>query len=210
MLAYKKQINHLKKDKVLKEVINNSTNEIKPSLEFDIYHYLLDSIVSQQLSVKVADIIFNRVLDLFPERYPEAKQLIYLEDEILRKAGLSYRKVSYLKNVAEFSLTKSMEFEFLQKMTDDEIIDYLTQIKGVGKWTVQMLLMFPLDRPDVFPIDDLGIQTNMKAIYGLVSDKNDPNTLTKKELKLELEKIATNWKPYRTLASKHIWNWNKP
>ncbi len=209
MSVYKKQINYLNSDKVLKEIIINSLNDIKPSLEFDIYHYLLDSIVSQQLSVKVADIIFNRVLDLFPERYPEAKQLIYLDDEILRKAGLSYRKVSYLKNVAEFSLNNSMEFEFLQKMTDNEIIEYLTQIKGVGKWTVQMLLMFPLDRPDVFPVDDLGIQTNMKAIYGLVSDKNISNSLTKKELKLALEKIAESWKPYRTLASKYIWNWSK-
>jgi DNA-3-methyladenine glycosylase II len=209
MSVYKKQINYLNSDKMLKEVIINSLNEVEPSLEFDIYHYLLDSIVSQQLSVKVADIIFNRVLDLFPERYPEAKQLIYLDDEILRKAGLSYRKVSYLKNVAEFSLNNSMEFEFLQKMTDNEIIEYLTQIKGVGKWTVQMLLMFPLDRPDVFPVDDLGIQTNMKAIYGLVSDKNISNSLTKKELKLALEKIAESWKPYRTLASKYIWNWSK-
>jgi DNA-3-methyladenine glycosylase II len=209
MSVYKKQINYLNSDKVLKKLIINSLNEIEPSLEFDIYHYLLDSIVSQQLSVKVADIIFNRVLDLFPERYPEAKQLIYLDDEILRKAGLSYRKVSYLKNVAEFSLNNSIEFEFLQKMTDNEIIEYLTQIKGVGKWTVQMLLMFPLDRPDVFPVDDLGIQTNMKAIYGLVSDKNISNSLTKKELKLALEKIAESWKPYRTLASKYIWNWSK-
>ena len=164
MSVYKEQIKYLSKDKVLKEVIMNAAKEVKPSLEFDIYHYLLDSIVSQQLSIKVADIIFNRVLDLFPERYPEANYLINLDDEVLRKAGLSYRKVSYLKNVASFSLNNSMDYEFLQKMSDVEIINYLTQIKGVGKWTVQMLLMFPLDRPDVFPVDDLGIQTNMKAI----------------------------------------------
>lgn len=204
-MSYNKAITHLKKDPILKKVIENSL-EIKPSLEFDLYHYLLDSIVSQQLSVKVADIIFNRVLDLFPDRYPEAKQLIALDDEILRKAGLSYRKVSYLKNVAVFSLDHSFDFEFLQKMTDEEIINYFISIKGVGKWTVQMLLMFPMDRADVFPIDDLGIQTNMKNLYGLVSDKKIPNSLSKKELKVALEKIATNWKPYRTLASKLIWN----
>ena len=202
---YKKALVHLKKDVILKNIIENS-KEIKPSLEFDLYHYLLNSIVSQQLSVKVADIIFNRVLDLFPKRYPEAKQLIALDDEILRQAGLSYRKVSYLKNVAEFSLKNSFDFEFLQKKEDKELIEYFIQIKGVGKWTVQMLLMFPMDRPDVFPVDDLGIQTNMKKLYGLVSDKKIPNSLTKKELKLKLEEIATNWKPYRTLASKLIWN----
>jgi len=206
---YKKHLEYLKKDKLLKVAIESTNIEVKPSLEFDIYHYLLDSIVSQQLSVKVADIIFNRVLDLFPERYPEVKQLISMDIEILRKAGLSYRKVDYLKNVAEFSLQNSMDYKFLQKMNDEEIINYLTQIKGVGKWTVQMLLMFPMDRPDVFPVDDLGIQTNMKAIYGIVSDKNIPNSLTKKELKVALEKVSDNWKPYRTLASKYVWNWSK-
>jgi len=196
-MPYKKAIKHLQKDNTLKKVIINSTKEIKPSLEFDIYHFLLESIVSQQLSVKVADIIFNRVLDLFEDRYPNPKKLILMEDDILRKAGLSYRKASYLKNVAEFSLNNIMEFEHLQKMNDDEIIKYLTEIKGVGKWTVQMILMFPMDRPDVFPVDDLGIQNNMKAIYGLTSEK--------KELKLELTSISDGWSPFRTIACKYVW-----
>lgn len=199
MTPYKKAITHLNKDKILKKVIASSTKEIKPSLEFDIYHFLLESIVSQQLSVKVADIIFGRFVDLFPDRYPTAKTLITIEDDILRAAGLSYRKASYLKNVAEFSLQNNMDFEFLQKKTDKEIIDYLITIKGVGKWTVQMILMFPMDRPDVFPVDDLGIQNNMKAIYGLTSEK--------KILKEEITKIAENWKPFRTLACRYVWNW---
>jgi len=204
-MPYFKAITYLKKDKILSKIINNS-KEIKPSLEFDLYRYLIESIVSQQLSVKVADIIFNRVLDLFPDRYPESKQLIAMDIEILRNAGLSYRKVDYLKNVAEFSLKNTFDYETLQKKTDEELIAYFTQIKGVGKWTVQMLLMFPMDRADVFPVDDLGIQTNMKKLYVLISDKKIPNSLTKKELKFALEKIAANWKPYRTLASKLIWN----
>jgi DNA-3-methyladenine glycosylase II len=208
-MPYKKAITHLKKDSILKNVIEINSNEVKPSLEFDLYHFLLESIVSQQLSVKVADIIFARFIDLFVNRYPTAKTLIGMDDEILRNVGLSYRKASYLKNVAEFSLKKSMDFEYLQQKTDDEIIEYLTEIKGVGKWTVQMILMFPMDRPNVFPVDDLGIQTNMKAIYGLVSDKKIPNSLTKKELKSALEKIAEQWQPHRTLASKFIWNWSQ-
>ncbi len=206
-MPYKKNILHLKKDTILRNLITISTAAIKPSLEFDIYHFLLESIVSQQLSIKVADIIFNRVLDLFENRYPNPNILMNMEDEILRNAGLSYRKASYLKSVAEFSLKNDMNFEFLQQKTDEEIIKYLTQIRGVGKWTVQMILMFPMDRPDVFPVDDLGIQTNMKKLYGLVSDKNIPNSLTKKELKIALDKIADNWKPYRSLASKLIWQY---
>ena len=157
--------------------------------------------MSQQLSVKVADIIFARFLDLFPNRYPTAKTLITIEDDVLRSVGLSYRKASYLKNVAEFSLKNNMEFEYLQSKTDNEFIDYLIEIKGVGKWTVQMILMFPMDRPDVFPVDDLGIQNNMKKIYNLTSGK--------KELKKEIMEIAKNWKPFRTLGSKYIWNYTK-
>ena len=205
----KKQIKHLKKDSVLKEVILASSKEIKPSLSLDIYHFLLDSIVSQQLSIKVADVIFNRVLDLFPERYPEAKHLLNVDDEVLRKAGLSYRKVAYLKNVASFSLENNLTFEYLQKMSDDEIIDYLTQIKGVGKWTVQMILMFPMDRPDVFPVNDLGIQTNMRQLYSLKVDESKSKSLAKKELLIQLENISEQWRPYRTLASKYIWNFTK-
>jgi len=201
-MTYKKTLTHLKKDKILKNVIKKSTKEIKPSLEFDIYHFLLESIVSQQLSTKVADIIFKRVSDLFPNQYINAKELITMNIEVLRNAGLSYRKVDYLKNVAEFSLDNTMDFEYLQQKTDEEIIAYLTQIKGVGVWTVRMILMFPMDRPDVFPVGDLGIQNNMKAIYGLTS--------TKKILKEEITAIANQWKPYRTLASKYIWNWSKP
>ncbi len=205
MMPYKKAIAHLKKDDKLKLVIEKSMKEIKPSLEFDIYHFLLESIVSQQLSVKVAAIIFARFLDLFTERYPNPRELILMDDEILRNAGLSYRKASYLKNVAEFSLKNEMDFEYLQEQSDIEIIKYLTQIKGVGEWTVQMILMFPMDRPNVFPVGDLGIQNNMKAIYGLVSDKKIPNSLTKKELLVVLNEIAAQWHPYKTMASKYVW-----
>ena len=195
----KTAIKHLCKDKILQQIIETATKKVKTSLALDVYHFLLESIVSQQLSIKVADIIFNRFLDLFPERYPDPKALLLYEDEVLRSVGLSYRKASYLKNVAAFALKNNMDFEFLQQKTDDEIIDYLIKIKGVGRWTIQMILMFPMDRPDVFPVDDLGIQNNMKEIYGLKSEK--------KVLKEELIAIAENWKPHRTLASKYIWNW---
>lgn len=193
-------LTHLHKDKILSNIIIKVGN-IKPSLQTDIYYALLESIVSQQLSVKVADVIFNRFLDLFPERYPNAKQLIKIEDDVLRKAGLSYRKASYLKNVAQFSLENNLDLEHLLSFTDDELIDLFTQIKGVGKWTVQMLLLFPMNRPDVFPADDLGIQNNIKKIYSLTEEK--------KELKEKIIQIAEQWKPYRSLACKYIWQSSK-
>ncbi|MGB5382743.1 MAG: hypothetical protein WBN19_02770, partial [Lutimonas sp.] len=169
---------------------------IKPSVETDIYQSLLRSIVSQQLSGKVADVIWKRFADLF-DLYPSPEELVKTDIAVLRAAGLSFNKARYLQNVAQFSLENDLSFETLINFSDDEIIDLLTQIKGVGKWTAQMILMFPLDRPDVFPIDDLGIQQGMKKLYGL--------DLEKSFLKEKMIEISEPWRPYRSLASKYIW-----
>ncbi|MDA3892458.1 MAG: hypothetical protein PF517_12405 [Salinivirgaceae bacterium] len=185
------------KDPILKKVIESVENEIKPTPSVDVYFSLLNSIASQQLSVKVVDVIWKRFTDLFPDEYPSAEQVLSFEDQKLRSVGFSNSKVKYIKNVAEFALEHDISFEFLNEMTDDEIIEYLMQIKGVGKWTVQMILMFPMDRPNVFPIDDLGIQTNMKTWYSI--------NFEKKELRKKLFEIAKVWSPYQTLASKYLW-----
>ena len=190
-------LNHLRKDSILYEAITQLKIEIRPELNIDIYHSLLASIVSQQLSTKVVKIIWNRFTDLFIDGYPDATSLLSKEHEVLRGIGLSNSKANYVKNVAEFKLANDMSFDFLQTMSDEEIIDYLSQIKGVGRWTVQMILMFPMDRPNVFPIDDLGIQNAMKKLYGL--------QLEKKELKNKMLEIAAVWDPYKTVASKCLW-----
>lgn len=187
----------IKKDKTLKKVFDATDVEIKPTPSIDVYLYLLRSIASQQLSVKVVRVIWQRFEDLFPDTYPEKKYLLSLEDQVLRKAGLSNSKLRYMKNVAEFAINNDISFDYLNKLKDEEIIEYLTQIKGVGKWTVQMILMFPMDRPNVFPVDDLGIQTRMKYWYNI--------DLEKAELKKKLIEIAENWHPYKTLACKYLW-----
>jgi DNA-3-methyladenine glycosylase II len=187
-----------KLDPVLIEVKELQKEEFHPTPSVDVYYYLLHSIVSQQLSVKVAAIIWQRFLDLFPEGFPEEAEVLMLSHERLRTVGLSNSKANYMRNVAEFSQEFGMQFEVLDDWTDDEIIKYLTQIKGVGKWTVQMVLMFPMDRPNVFPVDDLGIQTKMKRFYGIESDK--------KELRRDLIEISARWHPFKTVASKLLWN----
>ena len=192
-----KIIQFYKKDPVLYNAILQLDHLIKPEPSVDVYKSLLASIVSQQLSTKVADIIWQRFTDLFISRYPHPNILLEMPHEEVRKVGLSNNKVKYVKNVAEFSQNNDISFEFLQQRTDVEIIDYLTQIKGVGKWTVQMILMFPMDRPNVFPVDDLGIQRAIKNLYNVA--------LEKKELKQELIKISDNWHPYKTLACKYLW-----
>lgn len=197
MKSYKEILQYLEKDKILTNAIKNLETDIHPQFDIDIYLSLLNSIVSQQLSTKVVRIIWNRFTDLFVDGYPKATDLLVTEHEVLRSVGLSNNKARYLKNVAEFSLDNNISFDYLQLKNDDEIIEYLTQIKGVGKWTVQMILMFPMDRQNIFPIDDLGIQNVMKKLYQLDFEK--------KELKQKLNELAENWHPYKTLASKYIW-----
>lgn len=197
MTANHKIIEHLRKDDVLYQAIVAMNTEIRSELSIDIYHALLSSIVSQQLSTKVARIIWNRFTGLFVDGYPEAESLLAKEHQVLRGIGLSNSKANYVKNVAEFNLSNDISFDNLQKKSDEEIIEYLTQIKGVGRWTVQMILMFPMDRPNVFPSNDLGIQNAMKKLYNI--------ELEKKELIERMEAIALQWDPYKTMASKYLW-----
>ena len=197
MPTHKEILEHLKKDAILYQAIVRMEAEIRPELDIDIYHSLLSSIVSQQLSTKVVKIIWNRFTDLFAQGYPDAESLLSKDHAVLRGVGLSNSKVNYVKNVAEFKLANDMSFDFLQAKSDEEIIDYLSQIKGVGRWTVQMILMFPMDRPNIFPVDDLGIQNSMKSLYQL--------DLEKKELKMKMLDISGVWDPYKTLASKYLW-----
>jgi len=191
------QIKHLKKDKTLKKIIER-VGEIKLNKNRDLYLALLEAIVSQQLSVKAADTIWKRFLALFKNEYPEAKLLLKMKDDKLRSAGLSYQKAGYLKNIALFSIKQTLDYKKLKNKSNEEMIEYLIQIKGVGRWTVEMLLMFSLNREDVFPKDDLGIQNGIKMLYDISSNN-------KKELHAEMERISESWKPYRTLACRYIW-----
>ena len=197
MPANSEILEHLKNDAVLHKAISDLNVEIRPELDIDIYHSLLSSIVSQQLSTKVVKIIWNRFTDLFVQGYPDPESLLSKDHDVLRAVGLSNSKANYVKNVAEFKLANNMSFDFLQSKSDEEVIEYLSQIKGVGRWTVQMILMFPMDRPNVFPVDDLGIQNAMKKLYNIQAEK--------KELKARMIDIANAWDPYRTLASKYLW-----
>jgi DNA-3-methyladenine glycosylase II len=192
----KEAIEHLHQDPHLSRVIKTvEMPDFNPSK--NIYIDLLESIVSQQLSVKVADVIFKRFLSLFPDNYPHAELLVSLELDRLRSVGLSYQKANYLQNVAQFSINNNLENINWAAMSDDEIIQYLTEIKGVGKWTVQMLLMFSLGRPDVFPVDDLGIQQGMTKIFRLQE--------TGKDLKNKMILLAEPWRPWRTVACRYVW-----
>lgn len=191
-------ISHLKKDPALQGILDKvAVPDFTPSGK--VYYDLLESIVSQQLSTKVATVIFNRLLALFPDGYPHPQQLIDIESDRLRSVGLSNQKASYLQNVARFSLENDLENHAWHTLSDAEVIAFLTKIKGVGQWTVEMILMFTLGRPDVFPIDDLGIQQAMTRLYQLEESG--------KNLKKRMLELAQPWQPYRTVASRFLWRW---
>ena len=189
---------HLAKDKKLAKVLINGPLTLKK--EKQVYLHLCGSIMSQQLSTKVAAVIWSRFLDLYEDRSPTPEQILATPVETLRAIGLSNAKALYIRNVATFALEHGMEWNQLNNMTDEEVIIHLTQIKGVGRWTTEMLLMFALGREDVFAIDDLGIQQAMIKIYKL--DNSD-----KKAFKEKMMRIALKWSPYRTYACLHLWRW---
>lgn len=190
---------HLARDKKLKKLVETGEpHQLKKRK--NISTYLCASIMSQQLSAKVATVIHNRFLGLYDGKEPAPQQIIDTPFEQLRGIGLSNAKANYVKNVARFTLDHGMDHRKLQKMDNEEVIQYLTQIKGVGRWTVEMLLMFALGREDVFAIDDWGIQNAMIRLYKL--DRAD-----KKKFREDLLRISGKWSPYRTYACLHLWRW---
>ena len=188
---------HLSKDKKFARILENQ-QLLKVSKHRHVHLYLCYSILGQQLSTKVAATIRKRFLKLY-EGKPTPDQILATSHETLRSIGLSGAKANYVHNVARFTIEFGLNHQLLKKMSNEEVIEYLTKIKGVGRWTAEMLLMFTLGREDVFAVDDLGIQQAMIKIYKL--DKTN-----KKKLREDMLKISGNWSPYRTYACLHLWH----
>jgi DNA-3-methyladenine glycosylase II len=191
---------HLSKDRRLKQLIAQHTEPLSLTRQKDIVFYLCASIMSQQLSTKVAHTLRRRFLDLFGGRAPTPEEILAVLPAALRSIGLSNAKVGYVLNVARFAVEQGLDHRKLNKMENEEVTAYLTQIKGVGRWTAEMLLMFGLAREDVFAIDDWGIQNAMIHVYKL--DRED-----KKAFREKLLKISGKWSPYRTYACLYLWRW---
>jgi DNA-3-methyladenine glycosylase II len=161
----------------------------------DAYGTLVRSITGQQLSTKAAATIYGRLTELYGGRTPTPQEIIATDPQQLRAAGLSNAKAAYLRDLAEHVVDGELPVDQLAEMPDDEVIEVLTAIKGLGRWTVDMFLMFHLGRPDVLPVGDLGIRKAMQIHYGL---KELPRAT-------EMEQIAEPWRPHRTLASLYLW-----
>ncbi len=159
------------------------------------YGALVRSIVGQQLSTKAARTIYERLTDLFDGRTPSPAELLAADPEEIRSAGLSRPKVGYLRSLAEHVESGELELDRLSELPDEEVIEQLTAVKGLGQWTADMFLIFHLGRPDVLPVGDLGIRRAVERAYDL-PELPDAARLTE---------IGEPWRPHRSLASLYLW-----
>ncbi len=161
----------------------------------DRFYALARAIIRQQLSGKAADSIERKFIDLCGGKFPQAAEMLKIKDSLMRRAGLSRAKTEYLKNLARAVKTGEVDLEKIHRLSDDEIIEALTQVKGIGRWTAEMFLMFTLKRPDVFSYGDLGLRNAMMKLYSF--RKHPPIHKAKK--------IVSKWSPHRTLAAMYLW-----
>ena len=182
----------LAKDKYLRPLVKkHGPCKIRPSKKKDYFLDLVDAIVSQQLSGKAAATIFGRVKEGLGKVIPS--KILSTPDAKFRGWGLSRQKTSYLKDLAKKVKEGDLKIEKLDKLPDEEVMEELIAVKGIGLWTAEMFLMFSLARPDIFPVDDLGIQKGITRLLGMRISSQ------------KIGKFAECWKPYQTVASWYVW-----
>jgi len=191
---------HLSNDRILQNIMP-TTKILKLPNSGNVFNELIKAIVYQQISYKAADSIFDRFLKLIKTENYKPFHVLRCSHEELRSIGFSNQKAAYVINISNFFKENRLYGHDWSKLSDNEIIHLLTQIKGVGSWTAQMILIFELKRKDVFPDGDLAVQLVMKELYELKSEK--------RQLITDMNEIAENWRPYRTIASLYLWAWRR-
>lgn len=192
-----KALSHFKKVDPVLYAVARSVGELQtlPNRRGEDYFVdLVDAIVSQQLSGKAAQTIFNRLKALFKNGQIAPEAILEIKDEKIRAAGMSYSKIKYIKDLSAKVKAKQIDLKNLDNLKDEEVINQLVAVKGIGKWTAEMFLIFTLKRPDVFSHGDLGLNNAIKKIYKLKnhSEKN-------------VEKIVSKWSPYKSTAALILW-----
>lgn len=185
----------LRRDPVLAAVIRkHGACGLAAAQRADHFSALVRAITGQQLSTKAAATIYGRLAALMPQGVtPEA--LSALTDDQMRASGMSRQKIAYFRDLSEKALSGVVRLDRLDSMTDEEVIAALTQVKGIGRWSAEMFLMFRLHRPDVLPVDDLGIVNAVKNVYGL----------RKRPSADRIRRMGEAWRPYRSVASWYLW-----
>lgn len=198
MSNYANAIRHLRRrDPVMADIIERvGTCGLATLPDREPFSALLESIASQQLSIKAADTIFRRFCDLFPpDCRPDPVRLAQLDDAVIRAAGFSRPKIAYLRDLTAHVTDGRLDLHALDHLTDDEAIATLSRVKGIGRWTAEIFLIFRLKRLDVFPVDDLGLVNAIHRAY----------RLRKRPTEARLRTIGEPWRPYRSVASWYLW-----
>jgi DNA-3-methyladenine glycosylase II len=178
------------------EVVINTVGKYSIRLRTDAFQSLVESIIYQQLAGSAANVIYTRFIKYYNNMMPTPMDIISTSDmELKSKIGLSSKKVQYLKDLATKIAERKLSLDLLATLSDEEIINQLIQVKGIGRWTAEMFLIFCLGRPDVLPVTDLGIRKAMHNIYSL-SELPKP---------AEMLAIAQPWRPHRTVATWYLW-----
>jgi DNA-3-methyladenine glycosylase II len=192
---YRKATRHLgRQDATMKSVIA-AVGLCKLEPAPDHFSVLVRSIIGQQISTKAAASIAGRLLEAVEKKKLTHRAILGLSEDQMRSAGLSGAKIRYLRDLAEHVDTGRLRLRQLRKLDDEEVIEQLIQVKGIGRWTAEMFLMFSLGRPDILPVDDLGFRAAVKRHYQLAEMPKKP----------ELLEIGERWRPYRTIATWYLW-----
>jgi DNA-3-methyladenine glycosylase II len=195
-VAYLKRVDPVLGVAIKKLILAKNGLEEKSGKRRDHFKSLIVAIVNQQLSGKAADTILKRFIALFSgKKFPTPEDVLKMSTAKMRKCGLSKMKVSFIKDLARHVISKSVDFRKMPRLTDEEVIEHLMRVKGIGRWTAEMFLIFSLGREDVFSYGDLGLRNAIRNLYGL---KSHPTAA-------QAEKISSAWKPYRSLASRYLW-----
>jgi len=193
--VFKKGMQHLKQNDPKLASVIEKLGRIEFAAEGEMFQSLVESILGQQLAWAAASAIIDRVKNLYPDGTIEAQALYSTPIRKLRKAGVSPQKIRYLKDLSRRVVKGKLDLESLKGKEDSVLLEALDEVLGIGPWTIHMLLIFTLGRPDVLPVDDLGIRKAIQELYSL-------SDLPSRD---EIEELAKNWHPYCSVASLYLW-----
>jgi len=184
----------LKKDPKLARIIK-VVGKYQITTTSNYFESLIEAIITQQLAGSAAKAISRRFRGLYGKKFPKPADVLKTSDSKLRKTGLSGMKVKYIKDLSKNIESKKLKLRSLYKLSDDEVVEQLTEVKGIGRWTAEMFLIFSLGRMDVLPVGDLGLKKGVQLL----------NSSTKLPTPDEIEELAEKWRPYRTVATWYLW-----
>ncbi len=193
-MSHKEATKFLKKDPKLAKIIKQ-VGDFNVKINKNRYQSLVEAIIAQQLSGSAAESILKKFKKLFKSKFPKPVEVIKTPDSKIRSTGLSKMKIMYIKDLSKRIQSKQLNMRIISTKSDEYIIEHLTDVKGIGRWTAEMFLIFSLGRLDVLPVGDLGLKKGIQLMYSL---KELPN-------EKEIEQIAESWKPYRTVATWYLW-----